>query len=273
MNSKKKPHNSERHISQGFADLEAGDTVTYISADDATDLYFGVAFSALLSLSESDKLHPHVRSFRVREDVISVCVLSFLSLESAINLLFHETFTTNIRPIKTGIPNRVVQHIKHSWNDQGLSIKDKYLLLPPMMSDFEFDPGSHPFQLFDEFVSFRNGLVHAKARTQRTTIRLSHVENTSSSGEVLDHAIDTPEPEHCFPCTKFSTTFGGLSRTDAEKAFEIAYRMRVALNEGTLCAPLSVLFADVESGSHYLTATAIAKELCKIFTPHFGTLP
>lgn len=270
MNKKGNRPKAERNLSDGFGDLRIGETVTHVFADDPTDLYFGAAFSALIRLQDSKKVHPHFRNSRLQEDVISACVLSFLSLESAINLLFYETFVTNLRTIKSSIPGKLVQHVRRSLNDKGMSIRDKYLLLPPMISDFEFNPGTSPFQLFDEFISFRNGLVHAKQTSKDITIKVTENSSSSLSGEVVDQSIDATYPEQKFPRTKFSTTFATITKTDAEKALEITYRMRMALYEGTLCAPPNLL-VDLGAGP-FLMATSIGSELCKMFEPHFGSM-
>ncbi len=250
-----------------MGNVNVGDTATFLAVDDATDIYFGAAFTTLARLNRSNEIHQHFRNRRVLEDVITTCVLSFFSLEAAINLLFHETFIAKHRKVKESIPKHLLQHYKRSWNSN-LSVKDKYLLLPPLISDFEFDPGSAPFQLFNEFVQFRNSLVHSKAKTQKTTVRITSVEPGSTDGDVLDQNIEAPTPEERFPHTNFATTFTGLTQSDAEKSFEIMYKMRLALFAGTICSPPQ-LIADVENGP-YMLGERITTEIKKLFSPHFG---
>jgi hypothetical protein len=48
-----------------------------------------------------------------------------------------------------------------------------------------------------------------------------------------------------FPLTDFATSFDELSAVDAEKAFEIAVRMRLALSLGVHAAP-PTLFYDAD---------------------------
>ena len=267
MTDQSKSKHIEGHPAQIVGSVNVGDTATFVAVDDATDIYFGAAFSTLARLNYSSELHSHFRNSRILEDVLTTCVLSFFSLEAAINRLFHETFISNLRQIKESIPLRHVQHLRRSWNNN-LSVKDKYLLLPPLVSDFEFDPGTSPYQLFDEFVQFRNSLVHSKAKTQKTTVRITSVESSSTGGEVLDHNVEAPTPEELFPQTNFATTFAGLTQSDAEKAFEIMYRMRLALFAGTMCAPPHLL-ADLDN-SPYMLGDTITTEVKKLFSPRFG---
>jgi hypothetical protein len=269
MTGRSKSQHFKGHVSQVVHNVNVGDTATILSVDDATEIYFGAAFSTLIRMGSSSNINPLFRNIRILEDVITTCVLSFLSLEAAINLLYHETFISKLRQVKEAIPLRLVQHLKRSWNNS-LSVKDKYLLLPPLVSDFEFDPGTFLFQLFDEFVQFRNGLVHSKAKVQKTTIRITSVEANSTGGELLNQEIEAPEPDKQFPQTKFATTFTGLTRNDAEKAFEIMYRMRTALFKGTMCAPPTLL-VDLKNGP-YMLGDKINTEIKKIFIPHFGDL-
>src|SRR5436190_24361572 len=66
----------------------------------------------------------------LRRKIISSCVLSFLSLEPGINRLFFATFNAETQPIVlANIPMTVIDHIKTNW--RRLSIKEKFLLLPP----------------------------------------------------------------------------------------------------------------------------------------------
>lgn len=269
MTEQSKSQHFEGHIAKIVGNVNVSDTATIVSVDDATDIYFGAAFSTLIRMNGSSKIKPLFRNIRILEDVITTCVLSFFSLEAAINLLYHETFISKQRQIKEAIPLRLVQHLRRSWNNN-LSVKDKYLLLPPLVSDFEFDPGTFLFQLFDEFVQFRNNLVHSKAKVQKTTVRITSVESGSTGGKVLNHNIEAPTSEVCFPQTKFATTFAGLTKNDAEKAFEIMYRMRLELFAGTMCAPPH-LIADLDSGS-YILGDTITTEIKKLFAPHFGDL-
>lgn len=267
MTDQSKSKHIEGHPAQIVGSVNVGDTATFVAVDDATDIYFGAAFSTLTRLNRSSELHPHFRNRRVLEDVLTTCVLSFFSLEAAINLLFHETFIAELRQVKESIPQRLLQHVRGSWNNN-LSVKDKYLLLPPLISDFEFDSGTSPYQLFNEFVQFRNSLVHSKAKTQKTTVRITSVESSSTGGEVLNHNIEAPTPEERFPLTNFATTYAGLTQSDAEKSFEIMYKMRIALFAGTMCAPPQ-LITDVDNGP-YMLGDRITTEIKKLFSPHFG---
>lgn len=269
MADQSKSKNIEGHPFEICSQISVGDTATFLGVDDATHIYFGAAYSTLLRLDKAHEIEPRFRTHRVAEEVLTTCVLSFLSLEAAINLLFYETFVSEIRSIRKPVPPQLLQHLRRSWKNN-LSVKDKYLLLPPLVSDFEFDAGSDPYQLFDEFVRFRNGLVHSKPKTQKTTVKITHIEDGNPGGELLNNQIEAEEPREKFPRTGFSTTYSGLNRTDAEKAFEITYRMRLALAAGTLCSP-PCLWVDVEDGP-YLLLDKIASSVEKIFTPHFGDL-
>ena len=64
----------------------------------------------------------------------------------------------------------------------------------------------------------------------------------------------------------FKKKYNVLKVTSAEKAFEIAYRMRMELLYKCLVAPPSLLYESNEGGVKFLLAETIGKHI----TPYFG---
>jgi hypothetical protein len=169
------------------------------------------------------------------------CVFSFLSLEAAINRVYYDIFirTEPARiSINSGIPIELIEFIRSAWHK--VSIREKYLILPSLITDSPlcrdkspFDINKQPFNLFVEFVSFRNKLVHPKMIELTYDIEISAAEENSYGGKVIGGLDAMKNPVNTFPLTKFSTTFFALSINDAEKAFEIAYRMLQSLYNKT----------------------------------------
>lgn len=251
--------NSQTHIAVGVEKTD-------INSADLTETYFGGAFSTLIRLKNSAKLLPRIRELRKREDVLTVCILSFLSLEAAINGLYHEVFILERQTVNEHAPRRSVRHVKQSW--KRLSIKDKYLLLPPLVSDMRFNEDAPPFNLFVEFIRFRNRLVHAKSQTVRTKTRITEVDETSYGGKVIEENFEAPDREASFPLTKFSTVLSKLEQSDAEKAFEIMHRMRIKL-WSTKLHPPPFYIMDRQS-EPFILGDSITSEIKQLFNPHFG---
>ena len=104
--------------------------------------------------------------------------------------------------------------------------------------------------------------------TTSITIEVTEVEENSLGGNVLKQTTTAPDSSSIFPITKFPTSFQDLSISDAEKAFEIAYRMRMELLYKCLVAPPSLLYESNEGGVKFLLAETIGKHI----TPYFGEL-
>ncbi len=201
--------------------------------DDPANDYLMVAFRMIQNARrELGLIEPMIR----RQDIMLSCISSFLSLEAAINRLHYETFETqegSRRKINSSVPSSWVAHIKKSWSRQ-LSVQDKYLLFPPLISDpkFEFLTTTESFSLFVEFNNFRNRLIHPKMKERLIMVvehRVSAPEGDSMVKEIIDEQPAGPGREKAFPLTNFATTFQGLTTKDAETAFEIAVRMRLIL--------------------------------------------
>lgn len=210
--------------------VKQGDLYSVHSVDDGLELYFSYALHSLLSLTMT-KLPP----VREREAVAATAVMSFLSLEACINRLYFETFVEKESPVEP-LPTahaRSLSHIKREWT--GMSVREKWLLLPSILTEEPFEAGRPPFSYFEEFVKFRNRLVHPKASISEMKVRATHVRNGENSrqvsGSVASYAVDAPVASKLFPRTHFSTTFIGLSPSDAEKCVEIAFRMRMSLSK------------------------------------------
>lgn len=204
-------------------EIKSGDFVKLTLPDDPTDTYFSIAFRTMKECENGTNLVE-----KIKADILTSCIFSFLSLESAINRLFYETFLRSDKgkiEIKKDIPQSIISHLRKSW--RRLSVRDKFILLPPLTSEYEYDTESVPFNLFSEFITFRNRLVHPKMLTIVNTLKINTSDETSFHGELMNQSLDHPQKE--FILTNFATSFNELTVNDAEKAFEIAYRMRMEL--------------------------------------------
>ena len=183
-----------------------------------------------------------------RQNVLIFSGSSFLSLESAINRLHYDVFVRQDgmqRATKPSMPQPMIDFIRQATSR--LSIRDKYLLLPPIQPALRFVHRSGR-SLFEEFSRFRNRLVHPKVVAHSFRILVSEVSEESSlscGGTVLEQRTAAPHSGSVFPLTGFATSFNSLEAADAEKAFEIAIRMRLALHVGVYASP-SALYYDVD---------------------------
>lgn len=244
-------------------EIKPGEFVKQTFPDDPTDTYFSIAFRTMKECGNGPIL---VGKFE--QDILTSCIFSFLSLESSINRLFYETFVRSDKgkiQIKKEIPQSIISYLHQSWNR--LSVRNKFILLPPLTSEYEYDTKSIPFNLFSEFVTFRNRLVHPKMLTIINTIEVTTSDETSFSGELMNQSLDNPPNE--FILTNFATSFNKLTVNDAEKAFEIAYRMRMelAMNVNMSLAP--ILRSDFSSENKIKFGKGIADTI-KL---QFGPLP
>ncbi len=249
-----------------------GDLHDLTVEDDFADSYLSAAILSLLRLTESPSAKGVCAVLRRREDIASTCILAFLSLEACINRLFFDTFDSE-PPRRTpisSIPSTVVCYVQRAW--PRMSVREKWLVLPALVSLYSLDVAAAPFTLFDEFIRFRNRLVHPKVVANKVKLRVTEIGATSWSGNVVDHMSDIPPSEQIFPLTRFSNSFNNLEVSDAGKCVEISYRMRMALALGLPCSP-PVLFHDRESKLSIEHGASIGKLLGNRAAIYFGPLP
>jgi hypothetical protein len=161
-----------------------------------------------------------------RSKIVTSCVASFLSIEAYINRIFFDCYSASSKTkliILPSISEAIKMHIKASWSK--LSIKDKCIIVIPLVSKKELKINDKPFNLFIEFIKFRNRLVHAKSwetehLTLVTGVNLNEKMQGSWSGKPLD--VKSLQLEDNYPLTKFSRDLSKLNIRDAEKALEIA---------------------------------------------------
>lgn len=254
-----------RKVKYGEAvSFKYGEAVSYAYPDDPADVYFSSAFRRMKECGRGPK---QCKSLYAQEDILSSCICSFLSLEASINRLFYETFVrTDRRPIRKGIPSNLVKHIQQSW--QRTSVRDKFIVLPPLISDYEFQVDAIPFNLFEELTWFRNRLVHPKMLQATITFKVTEIEGISYGGEIINQSSEAPSTKDVFPLTNFATSFSDLSSEDAEKAFEITYRMRMKLFTEAL-APPPILLYEFHPGR---LGAKIAHSIAAVINLHFGPL-
>lgn len=247
-------------------EIKPGEIVKQTLADDPTDTYFNIAFRTMKECGNGPNL---VHKFK--EDILTSCIFSFLCLESSINRLFYETFVRSDKgkiQIKKEIPQSIIFYLSKSW--QRLSVRDKFILLPPLSSEYEYDTKSVPFNLFSEFVTFRNRLVHPKMLTFTHTVKVATSDETSFSGELMNKSLDNPPNNKIFTLTNFATSFNNLTVNDAEKAFEIAYRMRMELAMNVNMGLIPILWSDFASENKKMK---VGKGIADTIQLQFGPLP
>ena len=168
-----------------------------------------------------------------RSKIVTSCITSFLSIEAYINRVFYDSFSISSKTklnILSHIPEAIKQHIKTSWSK--LSIKDKCIILIPLISTKTLQINQKPFNLFIEFIKFRNRLIHARSWETEETVFVTHVNlnekmKGSWGGKILSKK-DLQENEN-YPLTKFSKDLTQLNVNDAEKALEIAILMMLEI--------------------------------------------
>lgn len=164
-----------------------------------------------------------------RSKIVTSCITSFLSIEAYVNRVFYDSFSINSKTklnILSHVPEAIKQHIKTSWGK--LSIKDKCIILIPLISTKTLQINQKPFNLFIEFIKFRNRLVHAKSWETEETVFVTHANlneqmKGSWGGTILSKK--SVQPNENYPLTKFSSDLTQLNINDAEKALEIAILM------------------------------------------------
>lgn len=244
---------------------DVGKVFKTIYIHDLADDYLQSAFDII----EEIKIIKYERS--LRRKVITSCILSFLSLEAGINGLYFISFKTSTKAQKDNTmnaPASVVNYVIMNW--KRLSIKEKFVLLPPLISNYEFDTSIKPFNLFNEFIQFRNQLIHAQPWEAEhsiliTDVNLNEQGNGTWGGKTLN-IKSLKDNQNEFTLTKFSKTFEDLKLKDAEKCLEIACWMRMELAKTEKVSQPVFNFDKPFNGIDAITGPAIME---KIVTRHF----
>lgn len=249
---------------------EKHEVVTHVIPDDPSDEYFAMALRLIKPNWDINR-----QTLEDKQNAMVSCICSFFSLESAINRVFYEVFEKpeHERPtIHSNIPPTFVDHIKNSW--PRFSIKDKFLLLPPLIAkpNLEFKSGVPPFSFFEEFIRFRNRLVHPKMLIHTYTVKVTDVDmdllGGSWSGDVIDQESTAPNSRGTFPLTHFSTSFNSINYRDSEIALEIALRLRIKLFNAVMLTLPSLTYTRNDGVVQFKIGDSIA-DLIKL---HLGPL-
>jgi hypothetical protein len=251
---------------------QLGEIVILTGIEDPSDMYLSKAVRYVLSIEDDPRPKDVFVGDRQREEIAVTCVLAFLSLEASINRLFFEAFEAE-RPTRaplSTIPSSTLSFVKRSWHR--MPVREKWLVLPPLLGPSSIEISTPLVILFDEFIRFRNRLVHPKATGTKTTVRTTNIQTTSWGGEVMDHSVAAPPTDQLFPVTRLTTSLNGLRGADAEKCVEIAYRMRMAVWADLGAAPPILLY---DAGGHARVAIgdSIGDLLQQRGAIHFGPLP
>jgi hypothetical protein len=206
----------------GINQIKVGEVVSKIYTSDLSTEFIQSSYDAI----EEAKIY----DWRfTRSKIVTSCITSFSAIEAYINRVFYDSYSTSSKTklnILSHIPEAIKQHIKTSWGK--LSIKDKCIILIPLISIKTLQINQKPFNLFIEFVKFRNRLVHAKSWETEENVFVTHVNlneqmKGSWGGKILSKK--SLQPNENYPLTKFSNDLTQLNINDAEKALEIAILM------------------------------------------------
>lgn len=250
-----------------------GETVRQTFPDDPADDYLSAAYRLI---HEARRFTGSLADLAVKQNALLASMSSFLSLEASINRLFYDVFenqSESRRSVRDDVPSTVISYTRFNWSR--LSIRDKFLLLPPLISansPFEFAVKAEPFSLFEEVIRFRNRLVHPRMLEHGLVVQVKEVDFEADSGswrgEVIEHWSTAPIRQELFPLTQLSTSFNDLKLQDAEIVFEVALRMRVTLSRGVWASPPSLIFVS-ESG---VPQVKIGSSIAELITLRFGPL-
>ena len=200
--------------------IKVGEVVSYIHTNDLSGEFIQSAYDLIEEMKVYDWRF-------TRSKIVTSCVASFLAIEAYVNRIFFDCFSTSSKTKLSTLPNipeAIKQHIKASWNR--LSIKDKCVTVISMLSEKEVNINDKPFNLFIEFIKFRNRLVHAKSwETEHLTL-VTHVHFNQKGGGSWGGkrlGVKGLKVDDNYPLTKFSRDLSQLNISDAEKALEIAF--------------------------------------------------
>lgn len=242
---------------------DIGKVLKTIHVHDLADDYLQSAFDMI----EDIKILKYSRS--LRRKVITSCILSFLSIEACINKVFFVSFKSSEGDQQaTNVPIAVATYIIANW--KRLSVKDKIILLPPVISNYAFDTSAKPFNLFNDFIQFRNQLVHAQSWEAEHSISITHVNlNEKGNGNWGGRTLNIEklgDKNNEFKLTNFSKTFEELNIEDAEKCLEIACWMRMELAKTKKVSQPIFNFDQTFKGVDAITGPDVME---KIITRHF----
>ncbi len=202
--------------------ITVGKVFSDISTSDLSSEFIQAAYDLIEDAKTSD--------FRfTRSKIVMSCIGSFLSIEAYINRIFYDSFSTSSKTkLSTlpSVPEPIKLYIKASWSK--LSIKEKCITLMPIISQKDLEINQQPFNLFIEFIKFRNRLVHAKSWETQSDVLVTHANlneygKGSWGGKRLQ--VKSVKLDDDYPLTKLSRDLIQLNISDAEKALEIAFLM------------------------------------------------
>src|ERR1035437_10077521 len=130
--------------------IKPGEVVSDIYTSDLSSEFIQAAYDLIEDAKTSDWRF-------TRSKIVTSCIGSFLSIEASINRVFYDSFSASSKTklnILPHIPEAIIQYIQVSWSR--LSIKDKCTTLIPLISTIDLEINQKPFNLFIEFIKFRN---------------------------------------------------------------------------------------------------------------------
>lgn len=227
---------------------------------DLLDVFYSSSRDALARAKHTTITHSAARNslgqkYAETQGVIETVVASFLAIEAATNYTyFHEV---NGRTSESALD----KWLKKKWK-RGLSISDKLMLLLDQYSSVDLNKFQALRTLFNEFIVFRNRIVHSHPEEYDALVELSDI-----SDEVWIHAVEPQSKETCFANSKLSEKIGEINYKDAARCYEIMLLI-IALLDGQFILELKL---SMYKNNDDLTATIseTPQELIKSLSHRF----
>ena len=158
-------------------------------------------------------------------------IASFLTIESTINYTFFSEL--DHKHSQSGLD----RWLKQKWEGR-LSILDRFNLLFSQYAITELDKFQSVTSLFQEFVTFRNRIVHPHPEKYAAL-----VEHSDIPGELLIHEVEPFKTSKPFHHSGLSEEIARIAYSDAERCHEIRLLV-IALIDGQLVIDLRLSWYD-----------------------------
>jgi len=161
-------------------------------------------------------------------------VASFIAIESIINYAFFNEI--DHKPSQSGLD----RWLKQKWKGN-LSILDRFNLLFSKYATTELARFQSVTSIFQEFVTFRNRIVHPHPEKYDALVERSDI-----PGEVLIHAVEPFVTRKPFQSSGLSEEIGRIAYPDAARCHEIMLLV-FALIDGQLVIDLQLSWYEAPS--------------------------
>jgi len=162
---------------------------------------------------------------------LETVIFSFMTIEATINYIFFKEQEEKYN--QSGID----RWLKNKWRG-GLSISDRFFLLFNKYSSADLNKFQNVSSLFNEFISFRNRIVHSYPDKYDALVEFSDI-----PGEVFIHDVEPRTTHKPFPYSGLTDEMAKIKYTDAARCYEIMLIV-LALINAQFVAELEFFFED-----------------------------